>query len=165
MTSAHDRDQGQPGPMSPRLALVLSTATFFALAVFALGMTSLLLDESVIAEPGLGQIPGILAMAGTTLAFLLTLRPGLRRPQPRYVSALWTALACFLTYPLGAALGILIVGGELGVATAVVLRHVTGAFGLAVAASALLAAVAGIAMVRTHGGRARWSWEREQDEE
>ena len=144
--------------MSPRLALVLSTATFFALAVFALGMTSLLLDVSVIAEPGLGQIPGILAMAGTTLAFLLTLRPGLGRPQPSYASALWTALACFLAYPL-------IVGGELGVATAVVLRHVTGAFGLAVAASALLAAVAAIAMVRTRGGRAQWPWERESDEE
>lgn len=151
--------------MSPRLALVLSTATFFALAVFALGMTSLLLDASVIAEPGLGQIPGILAMAGTTLAFLLTLRPGLRHPRPRYTSALWTALACFLAYPFVAALGILVVGGELGGATAVVLRHVTGAFGVAVAASALLAAVAGIAMVRTRGGRAQWPWEREPDEE
>ena len=151
--------------MSPRLALVLSTATFFALAVFALGMTSLFLDASVIAEPGLGQIPGILAMAGTTLAFLLTLRPGLRHPRPRYTSALWTALACFLAYPLVAALGILVVGGELGGATAVVLRHVTGAFGVAVAASALLAAVAGIAMVRTRGGRAQWPWEREPDEE
>ncbi|ANG84948.1 hypothetical protein [Microbacterium aurantiacum] len=151
--------------MSPRLALVLSTATFFALAVFALGMTSLLLDASVIAEPGLGQIPGILAMAGTTLAFLLTLRPGLRHPRPRYTSALWTTLACFLAYPLVAALGILVVGGELGGATAVVLRHVTGAFGVAVAASALLAAVGGIAMVRTRGGRAQWPWEREPDEE
>lgn len=151
--------------MSPRLALVLSTATFFALAIFALGMTSLLLDESVIAEPGLGQIPGILAMAGATLAFLLTLRPGIRRPQPGYAPALWTALACFLAYPLIAAFGVLFVGGELGIASAVVFRHVTGWFGLVVAASALVAAAAGIALVRTRGGRAQWPWEREQDDE
>ena len=103
--------------MSPRLALVLSTATFFALAMFALGMTSLLLDASVIAEPGLGQIPGILAMAGTTLAFLLTLRPGLRRPQPSYASALWTALASVVCTAAGlllVTLGGALLGGLAG---------------------------------------------------
>jgi hypothetical protein len=152
------------GPVRPVLALALATIAFFALLIFALGMTSLILDEDVIATPGLGQIPGIAATVLTTAAFAGGLWAAVRRTPASYGGALWTAAACFLAYVVGIWLGALFSGAGVAVSTAVAGRIATSWFGVVVAAAALLAAWGGIALVRTRAQRPRWPWEDEFDE-
>lgn len=64
---------GDGGQVRPLTALAFATAAFVALAIFGLGMTSLVTSEDVIATPGLGAIPGVSGMVLATLAFALGL--------------------------------------------------------------------------------------------
>jgi hypothetical protein len=72
------------GPVRPVTALVFTTAGFFALLIFGLGMTSLLTGEDVIATPGLGQLPGIAAVILATAAFVAGLWVAVRPPARRH---------------------------------------------------------------------------------
>lgn len=159
-------DQADPsgGPVRPLVALALATVTFIALLIFALGMTSLLLAEDIVAAPGLGQIPGVFATAATTGGFALALWPGLRGPRPSFWTALWTAATCYAVYVAALWIGVLVASGDLALATAVAGRIATTWFGLVVALAGGLAAWGGVALVRARGGRPRWPWEDEFDE-
>lgn len=152
------------GPIRPIVALGLATVAFVALLIFALGITSLLVGASIVQTPGLGQVPGIFATAVTVGAFALALWLGLRRPQPRYRTAGWTAASCYAAYVGALWAGTLVASGQFAVASEVAARVATTWFGVAVAVAAGLCAWGGIALARTRAQRPRWPWEDEFDE-
>ncbi|MGN8553497.1 UNVERIFIED_CONTAM: hypothetical protein OHV15_13025 [Microbacterium sp. SLM126] len=152
------------GPVRPVTALVFATAAFVALLIFGLGMTSLAIGEDVVATPGLGQFPGIMATALATLGFAGALAAALRRTPASYWASAWIAAATFLAYVGGLWAGAVITGAGVAVATAVAGRIATTWFGLVVAGAAFVCAWGGIALVRTRAGRPRWPWEDEFDE-
>jgi hypothetical protein len=145
-------------------ALVFATAAFVALLIFGLGMTSLATGEDVVATPGLGQIPGILATTVATVGFAASLAGALRGSPPSYWSSAWITAATFLAYVGGLWSGALITGADAAVATAVAGRIATSWFGLVIAAAAFVCSWGGIALVRTRASRPRWPWEDEFDE-
>jgi hypothetical protein len=154
----------QGGPVRPLTALALSTAGFFALLIFGLGMTSLITGQAVIAVPGLGQIPGIVGTVLATAAFVTGLWTAVRRSPAPYTGSAWTAAACFLGYVGGIWFGAVTTGADLAAAAAAAGAVATSWFGAVVAAAGFLASWAGIALVRTHARRPRWPWEDEFDE-
>jgi hypothetical protein len=134
-------EAGSPGgPVRPLVALGLATVTFIALLIFGLGMISLALSADIVEVPGLGQLPGILATALTTAAFALALWLAMRRAQPSYWGALWTAVACYAVYVVTMWIGVLVSSEEVAVASSVAGRIATTWFGavVAIAGSALL---------------------------
>lgn len=150
-------DEGGPG-VRPALAVVLAAVADLALVVFGLGMTSLALDEDVIAVPDLGQLPGVLGIALSVLAFAGVLLAGVRRPRPTYWLAPVTAAAAFLAYLAGVGLGALFVASP-GAAAAAVGMLATSWFGAVIAGVALVCGWAGVALVRTRAERPKWPWE------
>ncbi len=159
-----ERQDQQGGPVRPLVALAFTTAAFIALLIFGLGMLSLALGEDVIEAPGLGQIPGILAVALSTAAFAGSLWAAVRMPSPSFWGAAWTTAATFIGYLVGMWFGAVATGADLAVATAVAGRIATTWFGVVVAGAALVASWGGIALVRTRAQRPRWPWEDEFDE-
>lgn len=143
---------------------MLSVVGFFALAVFGLGALSVATDTDVIAVPGLGQGPGVSGMIAALLAFALTLWAALGRPRPSFVSAPVVALAAALSHLAGVWLGVLVVDGDLVIATAVVGGLVGGGASLVLLAAAAVAAWSGIALRRTRAEHPRWPWERDEAE-
>jgi hypothetical protein len=177
------------GSVRPLTALAFTTIGFVALVIFALGMTSLVTSQDVIATPGLGQIPGAAGVILATLAFAGGLWAAIGRAggadaaaagatdaatgrppsdaaprHPSYWGSAWTTAATFVAYVGGVWIAALVTGAELGVATGVAGRLATSWFGLAVAAAAFVCAWSGIALVRTRAQRPRWPWEDEFDE-
>jgi len=156
--------QAEGGPVRPLTALAFATAGFVALLIFGLGMVSLATGEAVIAEPGLGQVPGIVGTILATAAFAAGLWVAVRRRPASYWGSAWTAAACFLAYVAGVWFGAVATGTDAAVAAAVSGRIATSWFGAVVAAAGFIAAWSGVALVRTRAHRPRWPWEDEFDE-
>jgi hypothetical protein len=152
------------GPVAPWTALVFALIAFAALLIAGLGVTSLLTSSDVIAVPGVGELPGILAVVAALGMFAGSLWVGIRRDRPSYWTALWAAVATFLAYLFGAAIGALFAGHGIAAALAVVGALVTRWFGVVVFGTAVVSAWAGVALVRTRSGRPRWPWESDDDE-
>ncbi|MEN2738292.1 hypothetical protein ABCS02_10915 [Microbacterium sp. X-17] len=152
------------GPVAPRTALAFSLIGFAALLIASLGITSLLTSSDVIAVPGVGELPGILAVVAALAMFAGVLWVGIRREHPSYWTALWTAVATFLAYLFGAAIGALFSGHGIAASLAVVSALVTRWYGVVVFGTAVVSAWAGVALVRTRSGRPRWPWESDEDE-
>jgi len=93
----------------PLVALGLTTVTFIALLIFALGMVSLVLNADIVAAPGLGQLPGVFATTLTTVVFALVLWLVLRTRRPHYRGALVAGAACYLAYVAGIWVGKMLV--------------------------------------------------------
>ncbi|WP_322410131.1 hypothetical protein [Microbacterium invictum] len=78
-------------PVPPLIAVVFATVGYVALMIFGLGMTSLILDRSVIEVQGLGPLPGVFAVLASTLAVagvLLSVMPRpLLPPDPSSIPA------------------------------------------------------------------------------
>jgi hypothetical protein len=159
-----DQPQAPGGHVRPITALAFATASFVALLIFGLGMTSLLLGEDVIEVSGLGQLPGIIATVFATAAFAGGLWAAVRMRHPSFWGAAWTTAATFLAYLVGVWFGAEATGADLAVAAAVAGRIATTWFGAVIAGAALVAAWGGIALVRTGASRPRWPWEDEFDE-
>ncbi len=157
-----DPSGGPREPVAPRTALVFAVVGFIALLIFGLGITSLLTSSDLIAVPGLGELPGVLASLVGLGGFTVTLWAGIRRERPSYGTAVLTAFAAFLAYMLGAAIGALLTGHGIAAALAVVGALVTRWFGLVVFAVAFVAAAGAIALLRSRSGRPRWPWESEE---
>ncbi|MFD4959704.1 hypothetical protein [Microbacterium sp. NPDC058389] len=151
--------------MRPAVALAFSTIGFVALTIFGLGMVSLATGEDVIATSGLGQVPGIVGMILSVLAFAggLWASIGRRGRTPSFGGVAWTTAACFLAYIGGVWFGVLTTGAGLAVAAGVAGRLATSWFGAVVAGAAFVSAWAGIALVRTRAHRPRWPWEDPRD--
>ncbi|MEU1971661.1 hypothetical protein ABZ477_08385 [Microbacterium sp. NPDC019599] len=154
----------QPGHVRPLVALGFATAAFVALLIFGLGMLSLLLDEDVIAVPGLGQLPGIVATIAATGAFALSLWIALRRQHPPLRGAVVTAVATALAYPAGVWFGALLADEALGDAARAAGGVFLSWFEVVIALAALACSWGGIALVRTDASRPRWPWEDPFDE-
>src|SRR5829696_8021758 len=106
------------GSVSPPIALAFAAAAYVALAIFALGMTSLATNQDVIAVRGLGPLSGVFGMGLSTLAFAGGLWPALRRTRASYWSALGATVGAFLGYLVGAWFGALLGDADLAAATA-----------------------------------------------
>lgn len=184
MTGATPSRGGSVGPLP---ALAFATTAFVALVVFSLGMLSLLLDEDVIAVPGIGPIPGIAATAAAALTFSGCLWSAIRsrpagegpgegagtgpstasasagRRHPSFWNAPWIALAAALAYVVVLGLAAVVTGADLAAAAAIAGRIATSWFGAAILLAALVCAWGGVALVRTRAGRPRWPWEQDDD--
>jgi len=136
---------------------------YVALAIFGLGITSLVTDQEVVAVPGLGQLSGVGGMTLSTLAFGGGLWAAVRRPQPSFWGVPGVVLGAFLGYLAGVWLAGLIGGADVAAATAAVGQLATSWFALVLLAAALVAAWGGIALVRTRARRPRWPWEHEDE--
>ena len=145
------------------VALAFATAAFVALLIFGLGMTSLVLDEDVIAVRGLGQVPGITGTIAATGAFALSLWIALWRQPPLWGAAV-TMIATALAYPVGVWFGALLGDAALGTAASAAGGVLLSWFEIAIAVSAFVCAWAGIALTRTRASRPRWPWEDPFDE-
>jgi len=76
-------------------ATAAGAVLYAAVLIAAFGIVSLLLDEDVIVTPGLGQVPGVVAVATSLAAVAGTLWA--RMPAPGVWGTLgWSALAAFL---------------------------------------------------------------------
>lgn len=148
-------DQG----VRPPVAAALATVGFFALLIAALGMTSLLLEQDVIATEGLGLMPGVVAAGLATLAVFGVLLVTLRRPQPSYGVAGWVMLGAVLAYLVGLWLGAAFSGGDLARAAAAAGTFLLSWFALELAVIAFIAGWVGVALVRTRAQRPHWPWE------
>lgn len=162
--------------MRPPIALAFALLGFVALMIFGLGMTSLATGTDVISTPGFGQFPGIfgpvfaaVAFAGVLWAFVRTASPRPAGASPRaagrggppsFWGALVVAIAAFLAYLMGVGVVAMIVGADPAAAVGTVGSLATDWYGLVVFGAALIAAWAGIALVRTHADRPRWPWEK-----
>ncbi|WP_223170685.1 hypothetical protein [Microbacterium sp. NIBRBAC000506063] len=151
--------------MSPFLAVVLATVLFFALAIMGLGALSYYTDTDVIAVPGLGQAPGVLAMGAAVAAFSGTLWTTVRPARPSFTPVLITALATPLAHLFVLWLVLLVTGSGLLVATTVAGDLVRGGFSLVLLLAAAVAAWGGVALRRTRSTGPQWPWERRADDE
>ncbi|MGZ0711787.1 hypothetical protein ACWPKO_25980 (plasmid) [Coraliomargarita sp. W4R53] len=155
---------GQGGSIPPAAALALTTISFVALLIFGFGMTSLLLDEDVISVPGLGQIPGVVAVLASMGAFALTLWIGIRDVAPTYWRAVWTAVAAFVAYVVALWASAVLASSDVAVATSAASDWSTSWFGVVVLAAGAVCGWSGVALVRTRAARPEWPWEREDDQ-
>ncbi|KRA25624.1 hypothetical protein ASD65_15270 [Microbacterium sp. Root61] len=151
------------GSVRPEVALAFAVVGYVALAIFGLGMTSLVTNQEVISVPGLGQLPGIVGMTLSTAAFAGGLWAAVRRPHPSFWGVPGAMLGAFLGYLVGIWGAAVIGGTDLAAATAAMGMLATSWFGLVVLAAALVCAWSGIALVRTRAGRPRWPWERDDE--
>lgn len=150
-------------PPNAWLSLALSAVVFGALMIAGLGVVTLLSDEEIFVLPQLGPLPGALAMLGAigvwtgVLAVARDRHPGLAR-------AFLAAFGALLAYSLGALLGVLIRGFDLISALGAVGRLYQVGFAWIIGVSALLAAVGFIVLLRWNAPRARWPWERDEQD-
>ncbi|MFT4214922.1 MAG: hypothetical protein QM622_09125 [Microbacterium sp.] len=152
----------EPGhSVSPPVAVGFAVIGFFALVIAGFGLLSLFLDAEVLAVPGLGPLPGVVAVALATLAFAGVMWVGARRRHPRYTSAAVAAVAAFLAYLLGLLVGAVLAGIDAGRALAALAGFATSWFAVVLALAACVAGWSGIALVRTRAARPRWPWEKD----
>lgn len=164
MSSEHPRGAESAG-VSRLLAVVLATVGFFALAIFGLGLLSLLTSTDIIATPGLGQAPGIVGMLAAVIAFALFLWAALGRARPSFFAVVAVGVAAALAHLCAIWAGVLTETTDLIIATAVAGDLVRGGASIVLLAAALIGAWGGIALRRTRARRPRWSWERDVNEE
>jgi hypothetical protein len=156
--------RGAPGPVSPPVALALTTVGFFTLTIAGMGLISLATDADVLTVPGIGQIPGAAGVIAAGAAYAAGAWRMLRAARPRYTGAVWVALIGYLVYGAATGFAALVVTGQPATALAVTGALLVGWAGLVVAASAAVAAWSAVALVRTRASRPRWPWERDDEE-
>lgn len=150
-------------PVPPPVALGFTLVGFVALVIAGLGVVGLATDDDLVTAPGLGPWPGVVAILVAGGVFALIVSSALRRAHPSFWNALWAGIGCFLGYLLGAAVGVLLAGGDPAVAVGVAGRIATSWFGVIVVVAALVASWSAIALVRTEARRPRWPWERDAE--
>lgn len=151
--------------MSPLLAVVLATITFFALAILGFGALSYFTGTAVIAVEGLSLLPGITGIVAAVAAFAGTLWTTLRAARPRYPAVVVTLFATPLAHLFVVWLAVLLSGAGLLVATSVAGDLVRVGFSLALMLAAAVAAWGGVALRRTRSSGPQWPWERTSDDE
>ncbi|MFT4281962.1 DUF6121 family protein [Microbacterium sp.] len=152
------------GPVSPPLAVALTTVGFFALVIAAFGVTSLLADAEVVSVPGLGSLPGALAVIVAGVSFAVLTALATRVARPTYRSTIACIVSVFVAYVAGLWLGALITGADLARAGAAVGGFVTSPFFPVLVAATFVCAWTAVALVRTRARRPRWRWEHDEDE-
>lgn len=144
-------------------ATAVGAVVFAAVLIAAFGVVGLLVNEDVIVTPGLGQMPGIIAVAASLGAVAVTI--WMRIPARGVWGTLgWAALAAFLGYLVGLGVASVVASADVVLAASAVGRAATTWPGLVVIAAAIPAAALALAVARGAGDNARWPWEREDDE-
>lgn len=162
--TASDPRGPESAGVSAVLALVLSTVSFFALAIFGLGALSVLTDADIISVPGLGPAPGVIGMAGAVAAFAGVEGMAVRIARPLYRSVWVTALATALVHLVVVAVCALIAAGDAVTALVVAGDLVRGGASAVILLAAAVAGWGGIALRRTRAQHPRWPWEGDQGE-
>lgn len=158
---ADARSGGGTGP----LLLALAAVSYGALVICATGFAALLTDTDVLPVPGLGPVPGVLAVLVSMLAFAGTLWPVVRLERPAFTGVVPVALAAALSHLVALWLLALAFGAGAAAATAAVGGAVTGWASVTFLLAAAVAAWGAIAIRRTEARPPRWPWEREPDDE
>lgn len=151
--------------MSPAILLAFAAVTYGALAICLTGFASLLTDTDVIAVPGIGPVPGALAVLVSVIVFAVVLWPALRLPRPAFTGAIPVALATALAHLAALWLLAAILGPGPAPATAAVAAAITGWTSPAFLVAAAVAAWGGIAFRRTAARPPQWPWETHPDDE
>jgi len=142
---------------------VLSTISFFALAIVGLGAVSFAVDADIIGVPGLGQGPGVIGMATAVAVFAGVEWAAVRLARPVYRSVWVTSLTTALAHLLVVAIGVLIATGDPVKALAAAGDLVTGGASLVILLAAAIAAWGGVALRRTRAQHPTWPWERDDE--
>lgn len=138
---------------------MVGVVSFFALAIMGLGVLSLFTERDLIAVPGLGQLPGVMGMTLSVLAFALTLWGVVAEPRPSFVATVFLALGAALVH-LGGVWGVAVAEGAGPVyATAAAGQLVVGGGSAVIVVAALIASWVAIALRRTTARAPRWPWE------
>lgn len=144
--------------------LAFAVVGFVALLIFGLGVVGLAIDEAVIAERGLTQLPGILGTVTAIIGFAAVTYPALIR-RASIGMAVLAGIAAGLGYVVGVAIGALISGIDplraFGVAGGIAVSWPMPVIVVAGVVSAAIALVA----ARAAPGGARWPWERDGRDE
>lgn len=137
----------------------MATVGFFALAVFGLGVLSIVTDADIISVSGLGQAPGVIGMVVAIAVFAGILWAAVRIAHPRF-RAVWSiAIAASLAHLFAVGVTALVVAGDVVAALAAIGDLVTGGASLIILAAAAIAGWSGVALRRTRASRPRWPWE------
>lgn len=153
---------GSEAPSPParrRLFLLFGAVTYVALLIAGLGVTSLFLDENVLDADGFGQLPGVIGVVVSTLAWAGVVAPALRR-RGSIAAAVLAGVLAATGYGLGVFVTGVLVGADVAVAASAISRLVTLGFALVIAVAGVLAATGALVAVRSSGGTARWPWEK-----
>ncbi|WP_458040740.1 MULTISPECIES: hypothetical protein [Bacteria] len=146
----------------PLTILAFTAVAFVALLVFGLGVTSLMLNQAVIAEPGLSQAPGIVGTILATVGFSAVCYPGLHA-RAGTGAAVLSGIAAAAGYVVGVAFGAFFAGADPLLALGVAAGLAVSWPALVVGVAGVVAAASALAIVRAGPGGARWPWERDED--
>lgn len=151
--------------LPPGILLAFAAVAYGALAICITGFASLITDTDVIAVPGLGPVPGALAVLASVLVFAGMLWPVLRAPRPAFTGVIPVALATALAHLTSLWLLAVVFGSGLARATAAVAGAITGWTAPAFLVAAAIAAWGAIAVRRTAARPPKWPWETHPDDE
>lgn len=151
--------------MAPGILLAFAGVAYGALVICVTGFASLLTDTDVIAVPGLGPVPGALAVLVSVLVFAAVLWPVIRMARPAFTGVIPVALAAALAHLAALWLLAVVFGADVAAATAAVASAVTSWTSPAFLIAAFVAAWGAIAVRRTAARPPHWPWERDQDDE
>ncbi len=143
----------------------MTTIGFFAIAVFGLGVLSIVTDADIISVPDSGQAPGIIGMIVAVAVFAGILYLAVRITHPRFRSVWAISITTAFAHMLAAAIGALVVTGDFVNALAVMGELITGGASVVILATSAIAGWAGVALRRTRAKRPRWPWERDDIDE
>ena len=143
----------------------MTTIGFFAIAVFGLGVLSVVTDADIISVPDTGQAPGIVGMIVAVAVFAGILYLAVRITHPKFRSVWAISIATAFAHMLAAAIGALIATGDFVNALAVMGELITGGASVVILATSAIAGWAGVALRRTRAKRPRWPWERDDIDE
>ncbi|MFF2633366.1 hypothetical protein ACFVR6_10840 [Microbacterium sp. NPDC058021] len=155
---------GEREGVRPAAALAFALIGYLALAICALGITSLVTGREVVDAPGAGQVPGIVGMATSVVLVGVALWIMLRAAHPSYLAALVAAVAAFLGYVVGLCIGAVFAGIDAALLGAAVGSFVLSWFAVVLAGAGAVAGWVAVALVRTRSARPRWPWESDEDE-
>ena len=143
----------------------MTTIGFFAIAVFGLGVLSIVTDADIISVPDTGQAPGIVGMIVAVAVFAGILYLAVRITHPKFRSVWAISIATAFAHMLAAAIGALVATGDFVNALAVMGELITGGASVVILATSAIAGWAGVALRRTRAKRPRWPWERDDIDE
>lgn len=151
-----------PSGARPRLMVGMGAVVFVALVILGAGILSYATGSDPIATPGLGALPGAVAIAVAAVAWTGVLGAAAhRRP------GLGTALLAGLAAALAQVLTLTVATASAGFATALgVAAHlVVSGFAAITLCAGVLAAVGVAVALRAGSGTPRWPWENDADDE
>lgn len=146
--------------MHPGALTAFATVAYGALVICVTGFVSLLTDTEVIAVPGVGAVPGALAVVVSAVAFAGSTYGAVRVDRPRYPSAATVAVVTAAAHLVSLWALALLFGAGLGTATAGIAGAMTSWTSPTFLAVSAACAWGAVAIRRTRARPPQWPWER-----